>query len=466
MNNRKKNFKIQKLCAIIDMNELDTKRQNCEIIWSKYKQASLIPELEQENKGIISKNRTSTFVDNMQLPIHRWFRYSAGFSAEWVKEVVSDFKGNNAIKLFDPFVGSGTTVLAGEECGIESLGIEAHPFVARIAKAKLLWSENVNAFRNFAMDVLQYAQSLSDAPDSYPNLIHRCYSEDILNELDQLRRAWLYKNDDSAVSELTWLALVGILRVTSSAGTAPWQYVLPKKTKKGTVRPYKAFYDRIRMMSRDMLYFQSVVKERKAKIFEDDARACSKIENDSIDLIITSPPYTNNYDYADATRLEMSFFGEIKGWGDLQRKVRRLLVRSCSQHASAEKNNLDRILTDKNIYPIIEDLREVCHELERERLLHGGRKTYHLMVAAYFSDLAKVWISLRKVCKKDARVCFVVGDSAPYGIYVPVDKWLGELAISAGFESYYFEKTRDRNVKWKNRKHKVPLHEGRLWVEG
>jgi hypothetical protein len=127
---------------------------------------------------------------------------------------------------------------------------------------------------------------------------------------------------------------------------------------------------------------------------------------------------------------------------------------------------LDRILTDKNLYPIIEDLREVCHELERERLLHGGRKTYHLMVAAYFSDLAKVWISLRRVCKKDARVCFVVGDSAPYGIYVPVDDWLGELAISAGFESYYFEKTRDRNVKWKNRKHKVPLHEGRLWVEG
>ena len=74
------------------MNELDTKRQKCEIIWGKYKQASIIPDLEQENKRIITKNRTSTFVDDMQLPIHRWFRYSAGFSAEWVKEVVRDFK--------------------------------------------------------------------------------------------------------------------------------------------------------------------------------------------------------------------------------------------------------------------------------------------------------------------------------------------------------------------------------------
>ena len=123
----------------------------------KHKQYSLFPDIE-ESKGIVDK--TSTFRDNMQLPIHRWFRYSAGFSAVWVKRVIRDFKGNNSIKLFDPFVGSGTTVLAGEECGIESFGIEAHPFIARIARAKLLWNEDVNAFKNFAIDVLQYAQNL------------------------------------------------------------------------------------------------------------------------------------------------------------------------------------------------------------------------------------------------------------------------------------------------------------------
>jgi hypothetical protein len=40
------------------------------------------------------------------------------------------------------------------------------------------------------------------------------------------------------------------------------------------------------------------------------------------------------------------------------------------------------------------------------------------------------------------------------------------LAVSAGFKTFRFEKLRDRNVKWLNRKHRVPLHEGRLWVEG
>jgi hypothetical protein len=88
------------------------------------------------------------------------------------------------------------------------------------------------------------------------------------------------------------------------------------------------------------------------------------------------------------------------------------------------------------------------------------------MVACYFLDIAQVWRSLRRVCRPAARVCFVVGDSAPYGIYVPVIEWMGLLAKAAGFESFEFEKTRDRNVKWKNRKHRIPLCEGRLWVRG
>ena len=88
------------------------------------------------------------------------------------------------------------------------------------------------------------------------------------------------------------------------------------------------------------------------------------------------------------------------------------------------------------------------------------------MIALYFLDLAKIWQDLRRVCKEDSLICFVIGDSAPYGVYVPVDEWLGKLAVNAGFKEYWFEKTRDRNVKWKNRKHTVPLKEGRLWVRG
>ena len=96
----------------------------------------------------------------------------------------------------------------------------------------------------------------------------------------------------------------------------------------------------------------------------------------------------------------------------------------------------------------------------------GGKKTYHTMVAAYFLDLAKILKNIRSNMHNDSRICLVIGDSAPYGIHVPVEKWLGKLALSTGFSNYHFEKIRDRNIKWKNRTHNVLLHEGRLWIKG
>jgi hypothetical protein len=68
--------------------------------------------------------------------------------------------------------------------------------------------------------------------------------------------------------------------------------------------------------------------------------------------------------------------------------------------------------------------------------------------------------------KSGSTIHFVIGDSAPYGVYVPCDKWLAELALAAGFKDPQFIKLRDRNTKWKNRKHTVPLKEGILTVRG
>lgn len=416
------------------------------------------------------KSNSSTFINNIKLPIHRWYRFPAGFSAGWVKHTILKFKEeseNKSLKVFDPFVGCGTTTLASEEASVSSIGIDAHPFLTKIAQYKLKWRTDCDSFYNFATKMLRYAKNLPIKEHSYPKLIKKCYSNENLDELDRLRRSYIYLNDNSAASELAWLALVCILRKTASVGTAQWQYVLPRKRKKNVRIPFQEFSVQVDMMLNDMKYFKSFfINSPQGLIYLDDARTCTKIGDNSIDLVITSPPYANNYDYADSTRLEMSFLGEINSWSELKHKVREKLIRSCS-HQMSKKDNLDIILENRTLNPILDELKDACHKLEVERQNHAGRKNYHLMVAAYFLDLSNVWIALRRVCKSNAKICFVVGDSAPYGIYLPVDRWLGELAISAGFESYTFDKTRDRNIKWKiDRKHKIPLHEGRLWVKG
>ncbi|HZV06699.1 MAG TPA: hypothetical protein VE999_16580 [Gemmataceae bacterium] len=407
----------------------------------------------------------STFVDNMALPVHRWFRYSAGFSAQWVESVLADAQRLGEVAVLDPFAGAGTTLIAAERSGLPSYGVEAHSFVTRISRAKLLYRDDPNAFLERAREVKRVAKGLTARVDDYPPLIRRCFTEESLTCLDQLRRAWEKTDDQSAASRLVWLTLVAILRPVSHAGTAPWQYVLPRKTKRAAVHPLAAFESMTAMIAADMR-MAGQLEGPAAILISSDARTCAGVPDQWANLVITSPPYANNYDYADATRLEMCFFREIDSWGDLQKAVRQHLIRSCSQHVPERAADLEQILASPELTPIRSDITNVCEQLASVRQQKGGRKTYHLMIAAYFLDLAQVWRSLRRVCRQPSRLCFVLGDSAPYGIYVPVMEWLGRLAMAAGFSAFEFEKTRDRNVKWKNRKHRVPLCEGRLWVRG
>lgn len=49
----------------------------------------LVPEQKTlfEGDEIIDPH-SSTFLANLSIPIHRWFRYSAGFSASWVRRLI------------------------------------------------------------------------------------------------------------------------------------------------------------------------------------------------------------------------------------------------------------------------------------------------------------------------------------------------------------------------------------------
>jgi hypothetical protein len=404
---------------------------------------------------------SSIFTPNMRLPVHRWFRYSAGFSAAWVEQAVRSQSRRNRLNVLDPFAGSGTTLLAARMTGVDSIGIESHPFVARIAQTKLRAWSSADEFEERAAAVLADSKPLEWVDP--PTLMAKIYSPHALAKLRGLRCAIERLGNDDAVDTLLWLALVGVLRVCSPVGTAQWQYVLPNKTKARTAEPLSAFAAQVALMASDMRAV-GVEPDVLATLYEEDARVMASVPDEWADLVITSPPYPNNYDYADATRIEMTFFEEVAGWGDLQGRVRSRLVRSCSQHMV--RFDPAPVLNSPDVAPIQVELRQVFERLAEERQNHSGKKNYHTMVVAYFADLSKIFQALRRVCAVGSEMLFIIGDSAPYGVYVPVDRWLGELALDAGFESYDFTKLRDRNLKWKNRKHRVPLHEGILRVRG
>lgn len=132
------------------------------------KALSLFPELEVIEK----KMHPTTFQDNMKLPIHRWYRYTAGFSGAWVGQLIEQEKDNGRYRVIDPFAGSGTVMVEAMQHGMDSYGIESNPYVNRIANAKLMWKYMAPMeWYNSLIDVLRIASKLEVKRTEYPSLI-------------------------------------------------------------------------------------------------------------------------------------------------------------------------------------------------------------------------------------------------------------------------------------------------------
>ena len=153
-----------------------------------------------ENSENLPTATSSTFIDNMKLPVHRWFRYSAGFSAEWVREALSANSESTSRLVLDPFAGSGTTILAAQDSGLDAIGLESHPFICRVANAKLARLSDPGIFAKKAASILAASATINPAKMEYPELIGKCYHSEALVELDKIRRTVAASQDGTPES--------------------------------------------------------------------------------------------------------------------------------------------------------------------------------------------------------------------------------------------------------------------------
>ena len=117
--------------------------------------------------------------------------------------------------------------------------------------------------------------------------------------------------------------------------------------------------------------------------------------------------------------------------------------------------------------PIRDELHAVYDRLTAERAEHGGRKAYNSMVAACARDLAETRSAAAAPrVPAESRPQLILEGLSAVRCARPGRALARRAEVDAGFDSWSFEKLRDRNVKWMNRKHRVPLHEGLLTLEG
>ncbi|MGB9176210.1 MAG: DNA methyltransferase [Methanoregula sp.] len=369
------------------------------------------------------------------------------------------------ITVLDPFAGSGTTVLVAERMGMPAYGIEAHPVLLRIAQTKLLWDTEPEKFRDFSGKILRCVKNENSEMKEYPREIHTLYTKDILSRLNALRCAWEKLDDETPESHLAWLAITEILHYASSKRRDSPETPLHDKTGTLQKNPRDLFLAQVNRMLEDMTVFQGTAKKT-GKIFLGDSRFDTQISDNTISLVITAPPFLNNFDYASASLRESGFWGIHDNEGNLQEKLRKDLVRTFTRRVSSETEEKERYLETLKNTPISGEIKKIAELLEEKRKSSSDKKYYHVMMPAYFSDLFCVWKNLRRMCKEDCTIAFVISDSAHHGVHIPTEEWMGKLAMASGFKEYHFVKTRTQNTQWIPEKEKdpVPLREGILWV--
>lgn len=411
-----------------------------------------------------------TFKDSLRAPIHNWFRYPAGYSHKLVETFFDRYNLTHQDWVYDPFSGSGTTLLCAQQRGISGYGVEAHSFVHWVAGVKLFQDYDFNTLSVYVQKLLTQAEKpasmIYDLNGIFPELIYKCYHPDDLQALYGLRE-FVNRIDDLSIRNLLKLALTVTLRNAAAAGTG-WPYIAPNKNTgdkppKGALQIFQMV---VRKMTRDLLI--TIGSRRSSTNIQNvlgDSREQQNLSDEQVSLALTSPPYLNNYDYADRTRLETYFWGITNSWSEITRDFRAKLLVAATTQINRKLYDVETILDkqietiDPALYGIIQD---AVMKLASLRLQKGGKKDYDMMVALYFNGLLKVMSETYRVLKHNGHFCLVLGDSAPYGVHIATDDLIGRLGLASGFRGYEYKEFRTRGSKWKNnpQRHSVPLREG------
>jgi SAM-dependent methyltransferase len=312
------------------------------------------------------------------------------------------------LRVLDPMSGSGTVLAVARAKGHRAFGIDLDPLAVLLAG---VWTRTVDPHQvsNKAAEVLDKAEALfksSTTRSAYPDNSDEETREFIRYWFDDYARRQLYslsviisRVKDSAIRDVLWCGFSRLI-ITKSAGASlamDLSHSRPhKEFTSAPVKPFSKFIAAVQTVvsncpqtGADLLGPPSVVKLG-------DARKLG-IESNSIDFVLTSPPYLNAIDYMRCSKFSLVWMGYTVG------EIRQIRGESIGAEASFEEAS---------------DAEWVKLLIKQLRLTSALSARDHALLARYVWDMEKALAEVSRVLRSNGRAVYVVGDSTVRGTFV------------------------------------------------
>ncbi|MCL4487986.1 MAG: DNA methyltransferase [Chloroflexi bacterium] len=380
---------------------------------------------------------------------HEWYRFVLSFPPHLVRDYIQRFGLGETHRVLDPFCGTGTTLVECKKHGIPSVGIEANPMAHFASQVKVDWSPSPDGLKSHAHRIAKraLAELEKEGIEDTPLLIGRHTYKD-LRSLSPEQEKLLLTHSISPLPLHKVLVLLDCLKQYRDPEYDPHERLALAKAlvfsisnlvfgpevgvgaAKADAPVVSAWLAEVDTMARDLIELQGL-NPTPSTVHLADARQLELLQPDSIDAVITSPPYPNEKDYTRTTRLESVLLGFLQSRDDL-RAVKQNLVRSNTR--SVYKVDSDDAWA--KAYPEIEGIAEAI-EARRIELgkTSGFERLYPRVTKLYFGGMARHLAELRRVLHPGAHMAYVVGDQASYlRVMIRTGKILSEIGQSLGYE--------------------------------
>lgn len=337
-------------------------------------------------------------------PIHPFPARKAG-SIPWT---ILEARNGARLRVLDPMVGSGTTAVVARALGHEAIGFDTDPLAILLAQ---VWCDDVDpdAVRRRAKRVLERA-----APSARSLRLSEAYPRNADEETKAFTRYWFDRTNrrqltaladairvtrDSSVRRLLWCAFSRLI-ITKQASAAMALDVAHSRPHRVDdrvpIRPLEHFLRAVETVLKASPFIGAKTGHPLAMIQPGDARKLP-LEDGSIDLVITSPPYLNAIDYLRGHKFSLAWMGHRVS--DL-RDVRATNIGT--EVAAGEQ------LKDPDVVAAMRRLGKLNGLPARER----GQ------IGRYLADMSVVLGEIHRVLKSGGEVVLVVGDNTRRGVFI------------------------------------------------